>query len=445
MAATAESQPQEGEPMDVGQQEQLPVFSTINILQIVKSSQDSHGLRYSDYNRYRKYCTSKLHRLRKSLKYGHQYKCVRKGVSVKFKKRPVIVEAFTDEMFAQIHLFEAERRWARAMYDRATLDVSPEKLRKRLSLRTSLKRAVLYATQLEELIRESPRCDAATKLEAKAYAASLLGFCCIELKFWQRAAEALKAANSIYDQLGQMATIINDEALQSLYRARCNEIKPQLRLCEHNAADAPGNVDEISQLLSEKLQISHKDKKTIDDLVAKARENATQKAQQKPAVAGQKTVKMQLKKEEKQPQTRKANTKQKAEKTRQAHRAQPTPKLDKPLFYDLAEFCILMPDLGDRIGEVTKEMKTVRAVREAETAAKAEAERAEREKKEAVKEAQKQAKAAKQARVNAALQQQQGGKKGTPKKGDGKNKEEEKSAEESGLSGMVKGWIWGNK
>ena len=34
MAATAESQPQEGEPMDVGQQEQLPLFSTINILQV---------------------------------------------------------------------------------------------------------------------------------------------------------------------------------------------------------------------------------------------------------------------------------------------------------------------------------------------------------------------------------------------------------------------------
>ena len=70
-----------------------------------------------------------------------------------------------------------------------------------------------------------------------------------------------------------------------------------------------------------------------------------------------------------------------------------------------------MPDLGDRIDEVTKEMKTARATREAEAAAKAEAERAEREKKEAAKEAQKQAKVAKQARVNAALQQQQGGKK----------------------------------
>nr|XP_027102278.1 signal recognition particle subunit SRP68-like isoform X1 [Coffea arabica] len=47
-----------------------PRFS-INVLQLLKSAQMQHGLRFGDYARYRRYCTARLRRLYKSLKFTH--------------------------------------------------------------------------------------------------------------------------------------------------------------------------------------------------------------------------------------------------------------------------------------------------------------------------------------------------------------------------------------
>ncbi|KAJ0536747.1 putative signal recognition particle subunit SRP68, SRP68 domain superfamily [Helianthus annuus] len=47
-----------------------PKFS-INVLQLLKSAQMQHGLRFGDYTRYRRYCTARLRRLYKSLKFTH--------------------------------------------------------------------------------------------------------------------------------------------------------------------------------------------------------------------------------------------------------------------------------------------------------------------------------------------------------------------------------------
>ncbi|KAL0397206.1 UNVERIFIED_CONTAM: Signal recognition particle subunit SRP68 [Sesamum calycinum] len=47
-----------------------PKFS-VNVLQLLKSAQMQHGLRFGDYTRYRRYCTARLRRLYKSLKFTH--------------------------------------------------------------------------------------------------------------------------------------------------------------------------------------------------------------------------------------------------------------------------------------------------------------------------------------------------------------------------------------
>ncbi|KAF6206613.1 hypothetical protein GE061_017849 [Apolygus lucorum] len=43
-----------------------PVF-TLEILKIISDSQQQHGLRHSDYQRYRGYCTRRIRRLRRTL------------------------------------------------------------------------------------------------------------------------------------------------------------------------------------------------------------------------------------------------------------------------------------------------------------------------------------------------------------------------------------------
>ena len=47
--------------------EELPVLS-LHVLSTIKNSQMQNGLRHGDYQRYRQYCSRRLHRLRKSLK-----------------------------------------------------------------------------------------------------------------------------------------------------------------------------------------------------------------------------------------------------------------------------------------------------------------------------------------------------------------------------------------
>ena len=44
---------------------------TLDILQIVKVSQSQHGLRHGDHMRYRQYCTRRLARIYKALKFSH--------------------------------------------------------------------------------------------------------------------------------------------------------------------------------------------------------------------------------------------------------------------------------------------------------------------------------------------------------------------------------------
>lgn len=44
----------------------------LNILSLVKSSQNQNGLRHNDYARYHHYCIRKVHRLRKTLKFLQQ-------------------------------------------------------------------------------------------------------------------------------------------------------------------------------------------------------------------------------------------------------------------------------------------------------------------------------------------------------------------------------------
>ena len=44
---------------------------SVGILRIIKESLAQNGLRHNDYQRYRQYCSRRLHRLRRSLNFKH--------------------------------------------------------------------------------------------------------------------------------------------------------------------------------------------------------------------------------------------------------------------------------------------------------------------------------------------------------------------------------------
>uniref|UniRef100_A0A3P8NIX3 Signal recognition particle subunit SRP68 n=1 Tax=Astatotilapia calliptera TaxID=8154 RepID=A0A3P8NIX3_ASTCA len=156
----------------------------LEILQIIKESQQQHGLRHGDYQRYR---------------------------------------------YLLLVLMEAERAWSYAMQLKQEANTEP---RKRFHLLSRLRKAAKHSEKLEKLC-ESPRVDAKTKLEAQAYTAYLTGMVEFELQEWKQAMEAFNKCKTIYEKLASAFT----EDLAVLYRQRVDEISPNIRYCAYNIGD----------------------------------------------------------------------------------------------------------------------------------------------------------------------------------------------------------------
>jgi signal recognition particle subunit SRP68 len=199
---------------------------TLEILKIIKNAQQQHGLRHGDYQRYRGYCSRRIRRLRKVLK-------LPQGDRRHFKKREVtdthINDKKSDERYLEIPLMLSERCWAYAMQLRQESNTEP---RKKFHLIQKLRKACVYALQLEELCQQE-RCDARTKLESQAYVAWIQGNLQFELQIWLKATENLKKAQMIYEKLAS-ALPDND---QLPYKQRVVEITPSLRYCAYNIGD----------------------------------------------------------------------------------------------------------------------------------------------------------------------------------------------------------------
>ncbi|CAO4379194.1 unnamed protein product [Caenorhabditis nigoni] len=253
------------------EQEELPAFPTVHVLQVVKDAQQQHGLRHGDYARYRKYCAAKLERMRKAMKFTNTHNC-QKRRPAKFVKKWLNAEAIHNVQYLNFGIFESERRYAEAMIDKITLEDNPEKSRKRFTMINSLRKAVLHATNLEKIVQESDRFDAPTKLEAQAYAAWMRGMCAFESRNWQKASESLKLAKTVYEKLAEAT---NNTTLSSLFKGRCREIQPQLRLCEFNIAESPGAVGTMTELMELRMQMGEGGDSSVDKLISEMRASAT--------------------------------------------------------------------------------------------------------------------------------------------------------------------------
>ncbi|XP_076871996.1 signal recognition particle subunit SRP68 isoform X4 [Brachyhypopomus gauderio] len=207
----------------------------LEILQIIKDSQQQHGLRHGDYQRYRGYCSRRLRRLRKTLGF-------RMGNRHKFTGKKVTVEMLTDNRYLLLVVMEAERAWSYAMQLKQEANTEP---RKRFHLVARLRKAAKHGERLERLC-DSPRVDAKTKLEAQAYSAYLLGMVQFELQQWTSAMEAFNKCKTIYEKLASAFT----EEQGVLYRQRVEEISPNIRYCAYNIGDQNAMNDLMQMRLS---------------------------------------------------------------------------------------------------------------------------------------------------------------------------------------------------
>ncbi|XP_078179761.1 signal recognition particle-related / SRP-like protein [Carex rostrata] len=216
--------------MEIDEEKQIGPKFQINVLQLLKSAQMQHGLRHRDYTRYRKYCTARLRRLYKSLKFLHG-----RG---KFTRKTITEATVTDVRYLHIVLYMAERAWSHAMEKRQLPDGPNGK--QRIYLLGRLRKAVKWATLFTQLC--SVRGDPRTSLEAEAYASYMKGTLLFEQdKNWQTALVNFKNARAVYEELGKYGTIEN----QVLCRERVDELEPSIRYCLHKVGDAKLQTSEL--------------------------------------------------------------------------------------------------------------------------------------------------------------------------------------------------------
>ncbi|XP_022736311.1 signal recognition particle subunit SRP68 isoform X1 [Durio zibethinus] len=209
-----------------------PKFS-INVLQLLKSAQMQHGLRHGDYARYRRYCTARLRRLYKSLKFTHG-----RG---KYTRKAISESTVTEVRFLHLVLYTAERAWSHAMEKRQLPD-GPN-ARQRIYLIGRLRKAVKWADLFSRLC--SVKGDSRTSLEAEAYASYMKGNLLFEQdQNWDTALRNFKSARAVYEELGKYGDVEN----QVLCRERVEELEPSIRYCLHKIGESNLQTSELLQI-----------------------------------------------------------------------------------------------------------------------------------------------------------------------------------------------------
>lgn len=237
------------------EQPSLASTLTLEALKVIKESQQQHGLRHMDYQRYRSYCSRRVRRVRKTL----HVQCGQR----KYQKRDLTEDDLTDSKILLIPLFQAERAWSYAMQLKQEANTEP---RKRFHLLNRLRKAIRHANQLEKL-SQSTKCDARTKLEAQGYQALMQGLFNFEMQKWKESLENFIYAKNIYEKL---SLALKGDDSQIYYNQKCEEIEPNLRYCSYKLGDKSAQKDLINLKL--KSTAGSQLSETIDNLISETKE-----------------------------------------------------------------------------------------------------------------------------------------------------------------------------
>jgi len=228
-------------------------FLSINVLEIITEERNMHGLRHQDYQRYRRYCTQKIHNLRKFLKLTQGKK--------RYQKKEITVDIINNIKHLYVFLFSAERAWSYAMQLKSE---SIDEPRKHYHLMKRLKKAALYANQLEDVCKNYEKIEEKSLLDVQAYAALMTGYKLFEEQDWQAALEKFAIARTIYEKLAAAG----DPQQEALCHSTIDSIDPNIRYCAYNLKiKNTSSEDDIAALVEMKLKSSATGANFLDDKI----------------------------------------------------------------------------------------------------------------------------------------------------------------------------------
>ena len=196
----------------------------LDIAEFTRNLQSQNGLRHSDYHRYRRFCTRKLHRLRSSLKIPngrHRF------------KKAVFPETIDSVRFLQILVLQAERAWAHGITLKSEYSMGEAKAPGRIRHRYMRKyfRAARASKEAKHLAERF--CDEQTVLEASAYHLWLLALALTENGQYEEALTAITECASNYDELVKQSLDVILPGSSKAFRHRITDLEPIERVCKY--------------------------------------------------------------------------------------------------------------------------------------------------------------------------------------------------------------------
>mmetsp|Transcript_27523 Transcript_27523/g.72366 ORF Transcript_27523/g.72366 Transcript_27523/m.72366 type:complete len:631 (+) Transcript_27523:154-2046(+) len=205
---------------------------SLSVLEFLHGLQSQHGLRHANFERYRRYCTQRLARLRLVLKHKN-------GTRRAYAKKEITRETVKDERFLHILLLQADRAWG---YYMQLKHESSGDDRKRHHMLARVVKAAKFAQELAAVVgTEGELCDERSELEVAAYTHWITALMKRETKAHADAIKLFSNAKAIYERLGGVCS----EHCRSLYSKRVEEINAQLRYCTFMTGGSAADIDEL--------------------------------------------------------------------------------------------------------------------------------------------------------------------------------------------------------
>eukprot|EP01125_Pyxidicula_operculata_P001558 TRINITY_DN11410_c0_g1_i1.p1 TRINITY_DN11410_c0_g1~~TRINITY_DN11410_c0_g1_i1.p1 ORF type:complete len:568 (-),score=148.50 TRINITY_DN11410_c0_g1_i1:91-1794(-) len=206
--------------------------ASLEVLKTIRKAQLTNGLRHGDYARYKSYCTRRIQRIRKSLKFLH---------GSRYHKKEIDPQNVTDPRFLELVLMMSERAWSHAMQ----LKDDTENYRAKFHAFRRLGKAAKHASLLMALANKLA--DDRTKLECDSYSSFLTGSVLLEDEKWAEACKNFIRAKTVYEELAKVGT----PEQQELYLERVGDIEPTIRYCQFSLTQAGQNHESVVKMMSE--------------------------------------------------------------------------------------------------------------------------------------------------------------------------------------------------
>ena len=192
-----------------------------DIWSIITESQNTNGLRYNDYQRYRQYCTRKLHRIRKSTNHVlyHQK-------SKKYRYTDVVSSDIYDIKLLSIPLYQSERSWSYSCEIRDELTADNE--RTKYHMRNRLHKSAQYSVKLQNLV--DIHCNLISQLHTLIYTTWLIGLDYTEMRLYTLALQYFTCSiNTIHH-----VKLYSNINVQSVLDDKSQQLNNLIRVCTYN-------------------------------------------------------------------------------------------------------------------------------------------------------------------------------------------------------------------